>query len=369
MNDELTDDQVRAAFVARSAGSPSPDLADRIRAAAADTKQERPAMHLVGLAPLTRTRFLAVAAVVGASVAVLAGSLFLGGGSTKTDRPAIVPTGAPPTAAPSGRSSTLQPTAVPSIRRPTLGPSSAPSLVQGVPLTSGTVATVSSADPLELYSTLKIIDGPRLPGSDKIAEVETGTSLYVASSVLANLEGGYWYLVKPFDQDTPERSFPLGWVRGDEGGTPTMESGTARCVVGDPTPAAVFDLTAVGALACFGGQDFVVTGRVACTTNASRPEAMQHRASGPVWLDDGRFCAFRADDGEPYFEIFEFSAAGLPGDWQAQDLVVTGHLADDLGWQSCFGREGPPYVTDAEAEFECRLGFHSTKVALAAGRR
>jgi hypothetical protein len=369
MNDELTDDQVRAAFVARSAGGPSPDLADRIRAAAAGTKQVRTAMRVVGLAPLTRNRSLAVAAVLGMSMALLAGSLFLGGGSTRTDRDANGPTTAPaiaPSIAPSTAPSTVPATAVPSVRPATLEPSSAPSLFPGVSLTPGAVVTVASVDRLELYSTLKTIDGPRLPGLDKLADLEPGTSLYAAAGP-ANVEGVDWYLVKPFDQDAPERSFPLGWVRGVEGGTPTTATGAARCVAGDPTPADVLGLTAVGALACFGGRDFAVTGRVSCATNASRPEAMQHRASGPDWLDDGRFCAFRSDDGGPYFEIFEFPVAGLPGDWQAQDLVVTGHL-DDPGWRSCIGREGPPYVTDAEAEFECRLGFHATEVAVAAGR-
>jgi hypothetical protein len=379
MNDELTDDQVRDAFVARSAGSPSPALADRIRAAAAGTKQERPAIRLVGLAPLTRTRYLAVAAVLGVSVALLAGSLLLGGGSAKTDRPALVPSdapatiapaiAAPPTAAPSIGPTDAPATAVPSIPPAAVEPSSPPSLAPNTSYGPGSVVTVWSVQPLALYSTLKTINGPRLPGLDKIAEIETGTSMYMAAgpvSVAGSGDPEDWYLVKPFDQDAPGRSFPLGWVRAIEGGSPTMDLASAQCVVGDPTPARVLDITAVGALACFGGQDFKITSRVGCTTNASRPTAMQHRASGPDWLDDGRFCAFRSDDGEPYFEIFEFSAANLPGDWQAQDLVVTGHLAD-LGWHSCIGNEGPPYVTDAEAEFECRLGFHFTRVWLAAG--
>jgi hypothetical protein len=381
MNDELTDDQVRAALVARSAGGPSPDLADRIRAAVTGTKQERPAMRLVGLAPLTRTRYLVVAAVLGVSVAVLAGSLLLGGGPTKPDPKAIVPTDAPPTDAPptavpptavpafapSNQPTDAPATAVPQTPPATVEPSSAPSLVPNTSFGPGSVVTVWSAQPLALYSTLRTINGPRLPGLDKIAEVGTGTSMYMAAgpvSVVGSGDAEDWYLVKPFDQDPPGRSFPLGWVRAIESRSPTMSLGSPRCLVGNPTPANVRDLTAVGALACFGGQDFKITGRVACTPNASRPTAMQHLASGPDWLDDGRFCAFRSDDGEPYFEIFEFSTGGLSGNWQAQDLVVTGHLAD-LGWHACVGREGPPYVTDAEAEFECRLGFHFTRVALA----
>ena len=379
MNDELTDDQVRAALVARSAGGPSPDLADRIRAAVTGTKQERPAMRIVGLAPLTRTRYLAVAAVLGVSVAVLAGSLLLGGGRTKPDPQAIVPTDAPPTAVPA----TAVPAIAPSIR-PTKAPATAvqstppedleppmPSLVPGAVFEPGAVVTVSSAHPLTLYSTLKTIDGPRLPGFDKIAEVKTGTSMYIAAGPtpvggLDDEEGvGWFYLVKPFDQDAPERSFPLGWVRASEAGTPTIKAGAARCVVGDATPANVLDLTAAGALACFGGQDFKITGRVACTPNASRPAAMQHLASGPDWLDDGRFCAFRSDGGTRYFEIFEFTVFLLKGFELKEDLVVTGHL-DDPNAYACIGREGPPFVTDAEAEFECRLGFHATGVALAA---
>jgi hypothetical protein len=232
------------------------------------------------------------------------------------------------------------------------------------------VATVATAKAIDLYSTLRTTAGPRLPGwEDKIGTIEPGTMLYIGATAGTSGEVlEVWYLVQPFDQAAPERSYPLGWVRTTAGDSSTLEASTPRCVAGDLSPANLLDLTLVGALACLGADDFTVVGRVACTASATRPAALQPRASGPAWLDDGRFCAFRSAKGKPYLEIFEFSAVDLPGDWTTRDVAVTGHL-DDPKWQDCVGREGPPFVTDAEAEFECRLGFHATHVELAAGRQ
>ena len=47
MNEQhVTDRDLRAAFVARAAGAPSPDLAARISAEAAGTRQSRPLLSL-----------------------------------------------------------------------------------------------------------------------------------------------------------------------------------------------------------------------------------------------------------------------------------------------------------------------------------
>ena len=100
MNHELTDDHIRAAFLARASGSPSPDLADRIHAAAASTKQERPFIALPGLGRFAPVRHLALAAALGATVLVVAGSLFFGTG-TRPDNGPIVGPSTPPSATPS----------------------------------------------------------------------------------------------------------------------------------------------------------------------------------------------------------------------------------------------------------------------------
>jgi hypothetical protein len=74
MNDELTDQHIRAAFVARSQGSPAPDLAVRIRSAAASTRQEHPLITLPA-GRFIAVRQLALAAALGAAVLVVASSM------------------------------------------------------------------------------------------------------------------------------------------------------------------------------------------------------------------------------------------------------------------------------------------------------
>ncbi len=372
MNDHLTDDRIRDAFLARAAGSPSPELGARIRAAAASTRQDRPVIDIPGLGPLHNGRYLAIAAIIAVTFVIVAVSLLIGAGARPVVSPVVSPTVIPsaaPTAVPATAAPSAAPTAVPATVRPTAEPSTAPSASAGVAV--GSVVTVATAKALDLYSTLDTLDGPRLPGPDKIGTIEPGTMLYIASgpSWVSGERGDEdGYLVQAFDQDEPERSYPLGWVMAPHGDSSIFGASSARCVAGDLSPANLLDLTVVGALACFGSDDITVVGQVACTANESRPRALQHRASGPAWLDDSPFCAFRSAKGKPYFEIFEFSAVDLPGDWTKRDLAVTGHL-DDPKWGECIGREGPPFVTDAEAEFECRLGFHATHAEPAAARQ
>jgi hypothetical protein len=386
MNDDLTDDRIRHAFLARAAGSPSPELGARIHAAAASSRQERSLIDIPGLGPLRNGRLLAVAALIAVTSVIVAGALLIGAGARPTVSPvvgptvvpSVAPTAAPatvipsaaPTAAPATVIPSAAPAAAPATVRPTTGPSTVPSASAGV--AAGSVVTVATAKAIDLYATARTTDGPRLPDwRDKIGTIEPGTMLYIAAgpTPISGEEGDEdWFLVQPFDQNAPERAYSLGWVKTPPGDSSILKASGVSCVAGDLSPANLLDLMPVGALACFEGSDITVVGRVACTANSSRPTALQHRASGPAWLDNGQFCAFRTAEGEPYFEIFEFSAVDLPGDWTRRNLAVTGHL-DDPKWSECLGREGPPFVTDAQAEFECRLGFHATHAEPAAARQ
>jgi hypothetical protein len=98
--------------------------------------------------------------------------------------------------------------------------------------------------------------------------------------------------------------------------------------------------------------------------NDNLPENLQHDVTGPFWLDDGRFCAFQDQSGEPFFEIFNFPTDELPPTWQTDDLAITGHF-DDRESAACTGLGGQPSLTKDEAVFACRLGFHVTGVAVA----
>jgi len=336
MNHELTDNQIRAAFVARASGSPSPDLADRIHAAAATTKQERPLIALPGLGRLAPVRHLALAAALGATVLVVASSLFFGLG-TRPDNGPIVGPSTPPSAV----------------------PSTPPSLTPGYIFSPDSVVKVSAAANLDIFA-LATAD------SDKLGEVQPGTSIYVIAGP-TTVDGDDWYQVKPFRMSDPERvEYPLGWVRvSHEDGRPALEPTPLECVASPSlTPVNILDLTATGALACFGSDEITIVGRVFCMPNDDLPENLQHDVTGPFWLDDGRFCAFQDQSGEPYFEIFGFPTDELPPTWRTDDLAITGHF-DDPESAECTGLDGLPSLTKEQAVFECRLGFHVTGVSVA----
>jgi hypothetical protein len=336
MNHELTDIQIRAAFVARASGSPSPDLVDRIHAAAATTKQERPLIALPGLGRLAPVRHLALAAALGATVLVVASSLYFGIGSQPNNGPAVGPT-----------------------TPPSNGPSTPPSLTPGYVFTQGSVVKVSAGAVLDIFA---LADA----ASDKVGEVQPGFSVYIVSGP-TTVDGDDWYQVKPFKLSDRERlEYPLGWVRAaHEDGTAALEPTPLECAGGDPlTPINILDLSPTGALACFGSDEITIVGQVFCMTNDNLPENLQHDVTGPFWLDDGRFCAFQDQSGEPFFEIFNFPTDELPPTWQTDDLAITGHF-DDPESAECTGLGGQSSLSKDEAVFECRLGFHVTGVAVA----
>jgi len=336
MNHELSDNQIRAAFVVRASGNPSPDLADRIHAAAANTKQERPLIALPGLGRLAPVRHLALAAALGATVLVVASSLFFGIGTRPDNGPIVAPT-TPPSAV----------------------PSTPPSLTPGYVFTPDSVVKVPAGITIDIFA-LATAD------SDKVGEVQGGTSAYVVAGP-TTVDGDDWYQVKPFRMSAPERiEYPIGWVRASHlDGRPALEPTALECAGGDPlTPANILDMSPTGSLACFGSDEITIVGRVFCMANDDLPENLQHDVTGPFWLDNGQFCAFQDQSGEPYFEIFNFPTDELPPTWRTDDLAITGHF-DHPESVDCTGLDGQPSLTKEEAMFECRLGFYATGVAVA----
>ena len=349
MNDELTDQDIRAAFVARSQGSPAPDLAVRIRSAAASTRQEHPLITLPA-GRFIAVRQLALAAALGAAVLVVASSMLSGvgdrpgGGLTDPSTPPTVPA-SPGPASPGP----LSPS-------PSAPSSAVPSVPPQTTYTPGSVVRIATPSALDLYAEADAT-------SDRRGQVPPGTTVYIVAA--ETVDGASWYQVQPFDFDL-ER-FPLGWMPGaDAAGADVLEPTALECPNGSLVPAAVHGLTPTGALACFGDDSITITGRVFCMTNDDLPEDLQHRVTGPFWLDDGRYCAFQSQDGEPYFEIIGFPTDELPPDWRTSDLVVAGHF-DDPESVDCVGVPGADQLSDEAAVLECRTMFNADGVTSAGG--
>jgi hypothetical protein len=234
-----------------------------------------------------------------------------------------------------------------------------PSLTPGFVFTPGSVVKVAAGGLLDIFA-LAAAD------SDKLGEAEPGTSVYVVAGP-TTVAGDDWYEVKPFKAFDGERhTYPLGWVRvAHEDGSAALEPTALECASGDPiTPADITNLSPTGALACFGSDEITIVGRVFCMPNNDLPENLQHVVTGPFWLDDGRYCAFQDQSGEPYFEIFGFPTDELPPTWRTADLAITGQF-DDPESADCTGLGGQPSLTKDQAVFECRTGFHTTGVAVA----
>src|SRR6187551_1435715 len=119
-DDTFSDAQIRAAFIARSEGSPSPDLADRIGAATRRTRQLPKLVVLPGGIGIQPERLLWAAAISATSLALVGGLLFAG--RQPDEQTSVVPPPSPsqPFASPS------TPSADPSTS-PLPSPSDAPS--------------------------------------------------------------------------------------------------------------------------------------------------------------------------------------------------------------------------------------------------
>ena len=365
MNDHLTDDRIRDAFLARAARQPVPGARGtdprRCRQHPSGPASHRhPGPGTAAQLPLSRHRRhlrghvrhrRRLTAHRGRARPVV----------SPVVSPTVIPSAAP-TAVPATVVPAAAPTAVPATVRPTAEPSTAPSASAGVAI--GSVVTVATAKALDLYSTLDTVDerssrGPtrsarsspgrcctsrvgqrgsgRVPG----AGVRPGRARALLSAGLG--DGAAWQFVDlRGEQRTLRRRRPFaGEPAGSHGGRSPGMLRQRRHHGRRP-------------------------GRMHGERKSAQGVAASRLRAGLA----GRQSLLRVPvgQGQAVLRDLQFSAVDLPGDWTKSDLAVTGHL-DDPKWGECIGREGPPFVSDAEAEFECRLGFHATHAEPAAARQ
>jgi hypothetical protein len=362
MNDQhITDRDLRAAFATRAAGAPSPDLAARISAEAARTRQSRPLIALPQYGSRATTQ-LAWAAVVAALTIALVGALALGVGRSNPDQvvvppvesPSAAPTNAPtPSVAPS-------PSAGPSAD-PSVDPSGSPFIPAG--LGPDRIGRVVATDGLRVRS---------LPTVGEASErheptLDAGVPFYVVDGpVIA--DGYAWYQIDPYGGDAP---LPFGWVAaGSREGDPWIEQYLDGCDTVYPSVEMLGTAPAQESLYCYGvvlPDDYELTGNLYCDLGD-----IEGLTSGPEWIEFDRYCELRAPDWNIHdgvsIRVWGKAATSLldggsPVDGQ---YTVVGHF-DDPASRTCqrSGVEGD--VTDpAEAVLFCRTQFVVTEVTPAA---
>jgi hypothetical protein len=344
----LTDRDVKAMFDARAAGTVDPDLAGRIHAAAAATRQRRRLLGMPAFGGPMRT--FALAAVLGASSLALIGALIIGG----TDD---TPTATPPPSGP-----------------PVTSPSPSPSPSEA-PTASPTVEPSPSPTPLPpgVRAWPPTIERPRVDGLGflTVASVPLYASASEGAEVLADLpsigtdllflEGpveavGYvWWKVAPHDTAEPVERYPIGWVRAGavNADEPAVLGFQPECPTSPITIDSEGDFDPYVAIACFGSDDIVLTGVLACfEADAEGP------TDGPAWGQQGRACAFESGQGASVLFVYGDVAFDLvtPGQVTMGTYLVTGHV-DDAQASECPASEMEGGPDLEESILACRLSF------------
>ena len=304
----VTDSQIRAAFVARSIGSPSPELADQIASATRRVRQQSRLTLLPGGLG-NNTQRLLWAAVISASSLALVGGLLLAG-SQNDNQISVLPTETPSTTPPppstdpsASPEPSLSPEPTPSVA-PSPSPSPVPSLAVDVPAVT-------------LVGDLRVRSLPTVGASSERLE-----PLLPANARILIIEGpvaadGYnWYHVLPYDS-----TYPSGWVAG---ASRELEPWIAEDETACPElPLDATELAALvpyGGLACFGNQEIQLTGELECEL-----ADVDHTVGGPSWLHHDRYCTM--DLGTSTMAIND---GGMPVEYGPgrSNGVVTGHFAD-----------------------------------------
>jgi hypothetical protein len=341
MNDRtLTDTQITAAFIARSEGSVSQDLAERIRA---ETSRTRQASRLVvltgGLSDNANAHRLLWAAAISATSLALVGGLFFAG-RQPDEQTSVVP---PP--------SPSQPVASPPT--PSADPSTSP---LPSPATEPTPAVTNPpVDPtLDLESfAVTLVDQLRVRSQPTVAEssakleplLPVGVRLFVIEESVA-ADGYAWYHVLPVDP-----GYPSGWVAAaSRDGEPWIDAAPAECPSLPIEPLEMDSLGVYGGLACFGDNEIQLMGEVSC-----QAADVDLTIGGPSWLRSDQFCTFSGGDGTRQIQD---GGAGLPGPG-ALNGIVTGHFADPQS-SSCVWAIDPPAPDAAEITTTCRAMFVAT---------
>jgi hypothetical protein len=340
----LTDSQIHAAFQARSAGSPSPDLAERIQSAARATGQQRPLVVLPGGRGIQPQRLLWAAAISATSLALVGGLILAG---RQNDDQAVVPIPVP----------TEAPSAVP---EPT---PSAPASEAPAPSAEPTPSAVPSEAPAGTPDPALVVDGGAitLVGELRVRSLPTvGENsqrlepLLPANARLLVVEGpvaadGYnWYHVMPFDS-----AYPSGWVAGaSRDSEPWIAADEGQCPELPLEPAELAALGAFGGLACFGDQEIQLMGELECDL-----ADVDLSITGPSWVFFDRLCTI--DLGDSTMEIHD---GGMPIEYGPgrSNGTITGHFADPESSSCVYGLAEPGAIDPAEITATCRAMFVGT---------
>ena len=382
MNDQhVTDRDLKAAFAARAAGTPNPDLAGRISAEAARTRQSRPLIVLPGFAPQTSARLAWAAALAALTIAML-GVLAFGAGRDPTT--SVVPS-EPPT---SPEAPLLSPSVDPSIApSPSVDPSVAPSAppsIEPSPQSSAEPSAPPAAPagspfiPVELgpdtigrvvaTDGLRVRTAPTVGAASEPLEptLDEGVPFYVVDGpVIA--DGYAWYQIDPYGGD-PALT-PFGWVAaGSREGERWIENYLDGCDAIGVSVELLGPNPPQESLYCYGagkgmGGDIELTANLYCDFGD-----IDGLITGPEWLEYDRYCEMRAPDwtvedgvslrvwGQAATSLLE---QGSPVDDQ---YTVVGHF-DDPASSECRSAVIDGDAPDpAEVVLNCRMMFVVTEV-------
>jgi hypothetical protein len=360
----ISDRDLNAAFNARAAGAPSPDLAERIHVAAASTRQSRPFLVLPGFANPAVTR-LAWAAVLSATIIALVGVLAFGAGNrapiTAVD-PSDSPTVSPlPSDEPSGEPSG-DPTVEPS---PTVDPSVPPSATPELP--SGS-PSVGGFPPVDGLGIVVATDGLRVrskPGVGADSErldptLDEGTRFYVVAGPV-EADGYQWIQIDPY---TGDPGLPFGWVAvGSREGEPWVAPFELGCDSVGITPEGLLASERLEMLYCHRDADLTVSGEIECAYGD-----VEGLSTGPEWLEFDRYCVFVVGDqfyglvGKPLTSLLDAANPNGEGNSVRGFYEIVGHF-DDPGAQECEsgGFDGDT-MDPAQVILNCRTAFVVTEV-------
>jgi hypothetical protein len=342
----ITDAQIRAAFIARSTGTSSPDLAERIHSATRAARQQPRLVVLPGGLGIQPQRLLWAAAISATSLAVLGGLLLAG---RQPDDQAVVP---PP-------SPTVTPSDVPQPSSPPSESPAPPASPEPTPSVEPTPTPVVVVDPalgvdkgaITLVGDLRVRSLPTVDDSSARLEplLPAGVPLLVIEEPVV-ADGYAWYHVIP-----RAPGYPTGWVAArSRDGEAWIAADQPEC---PESPLDVTELSALGpygGLVCFGNNEIEVTGSVTCDL-----ADVDVTIVGPSWLHDNWTCSFVLDDSQVYFYPATDVPIGFPT--IEQPTVVTGHFADPEA-SACVWGVDPPAPDPAEVIAACRADFVVTNM-------
>lgn len=348
MNEQtLTDTQIKAAFLARSEGSISHDLADRIHA---ETSRTRQASRLTvlpgGLAENPNVGRLLWAAAISATSLALVGGLLLAGG--QPDDHAVVPPIETPTPSP-----------VVYTPEPSEAPSESPA-PQPTPSVEPSPTPIAVFDPrigvdggaVTLVGDLRVRSLPTVDESSQKLEplLPAGARLLVIEEPVV-ADGYAWYHVVPFDG-----AYPSGWVAaGSREGEAWIAADDLSCPETPLQATQLIELGVYGGLACYGNDTIDVTGEVQCSQGD-----LDQTIGGPTWLSSDASCQFMVDGAPAYF-FYPDAGVEVTYPYDFPIVQVTGHFADAQS-ASCEWGVDPPAPEQHEVEAMCRAIFVVTEM-------